>query len=163
MALYEHVFLARQDLSQQQVDALVEQYKGVITAGGGSVGWVENWGLKSLTYRVNKNRKAYYTLMDLTCPPAALKEMERQMGLSEDVLRFLTIKVDAHEEGVSAMMQKREERSERGDRGFGDRGPRSFGDRDRGDRPPRSFGGDRDGGGDRGPRRPREGVEGAAE
>ena len=164
MALYEHVFLARQDLSQQQVDALVEQYKGVVEANGGSVGRVENWGLKSLTYRVNKNRKAYYTLMDLTCPPAALNEMERQMGLSEDVLRFLTIKVDKHVEGPSAMMQKREERSDRGDRGFGDRdrGPRSFGDRDRGDRGdrgPRSFG-DRD---DRGPRRPREGVEGGAE
>ena len=162
MALYEHVFLARQDLSQQQVDALVEQYKGVITANGGSVGRVENWGLKSLTYRIKKNRKAYYTLMDIDCPPAALNEMERQMGLSEDVLRFLTIKVEAHEEGPSAMMQKREERGERGgfgDRDRGDRGPRSFGDRDRGDRGPRSFG-DRD---DRGPRRPREAVEGGAE
>ena len=147
MALYEHVFLARQDLSQQQVDALVEQYKGVIASLGGSVGRVENWGLKSLTYRVKKNRKAYYTLMDLNCSPDALNEMERQMGLSEDVLRFLTIKVEAHEEGPSAMMQKREERSERGDRG--DRPGRSFGDRDRGDR------------GDRGPRRPREGAEGA--
>ena len=161
MALYEHVFLSRQDLSQQQVDELVERFKGVIAAGGGSVGRVENWGLKSLTYRVNKNRKAYYTLMDLTCPPAALNEMERQMGLSEDVLRFLTIKVEKHEEGASAMMQKREERSERG--GFGDRGPRSFGDRDRGgDRPARSFGGDRDGGGDRGPR-PQRSNEGSAE
>jgi small subunit ribosomal protein S6 len=158
MALYEHVFLARQDLSQQQVDALVEQYKGVIEANGGTVGRVENWGLKSLTYRVKKNRKAYYTLMDLNAPSAALNEMERQMGLSEDVLRFLTIKVEKHEDGPSAMMQKREERSERGDRGFGDRdrGPRSFGDRDRG---PRSFG-DRE---DRGPRRPREAVEGGAE
>ncbi|GAA4110052.1 30S ribosomal protein S6 [Aminobacter aganoensis] len=162
MALYEHVFLARQDLSQQQVDALVEHYKGIITEAGGSVGRVENWGLKSLTYRINKNRKAYYTLMDITAPSAAVKEVERQQGLSEDVLRFLTVKVEAHEEGVSAMMQKREERSERGERGgFGDR-PRSFGDRDRGDRGPRSFG-DRDGGGDRGPRRPREGVEGGAE
>ena len=151
MALYEHVFLARQDLSQQQVDALVEHYKDVISANGGKVGRVENWGLKSLTYRVNKNRKAYYTLMDLDCPPAALTEMERQMGLSEDVLRFLTVKVEKHEEGVSAMMQKREERSDRGDRGF-DR-PGRFGDRDRGDR-------DR---GDRGPRRPREAQEGAAE
>jgi len=163
MALYEHVFLSRQDLSQQQVDELVERFKGVIAAGGGSVGRVENWGLKSLTYRVNKNRKAYYTLMDLTCPPAALNEMERQMGLSEDVLRFLTIKVEKHEEGASAMMQKREERSERGS--FGDRGPRSFGDRDRGDRgdrPARSFGGDRDGGGDRGPR-PQRSFEGSAE
>ena len=151
MALYEHVFLARQDLSQQQVDALVEQYKGVIEAGGGSFGRVENWGLKSLTYRVKKNRKAYYTLIDITAPADAVKEMERQMGLSEDVLRFMTIQVDKHEEGPSAMLQKRErddrERGERGDR------PR-FGDRDRGDRPPR---GDRD---DRGPRRPRE-SEGA--
>ena len=151
MALYEHVFLARQDLSQQQVDALVEQYKGVIEAGGSSFGRVENWGLKSLTYRVKKNRKAYYTLIDITAPADAVKEMERQMGLSEDVLRFMTIKVDKHEEGPSAMLQKRErddrERGERGDR------PR-FGDRDRGDRPPR---GDRD---DRGPRRPRE-SEGA--
>ncbi|WP_394891048.1 30S ribosomal protein S6 [Mesorhizobium sp. AaZ16] len=164
MALYEHVFLARQDLSQQQVDALVEHYRDVVSSHGGSIGRVENWGLKSLTYRVKKNRKAYYTLMDLDCPPAALNEMERQMGLSEDVLRFLTVKVEKHEEGVSAMMQKREERSDRGgfgDRDRGDRGPRSFGDRDRGDRGPRSFG-DREGG-DRGPRRPREGVEGGAE
>lgn len=144
MALYEHVFLARQDLSQQQVDALVEHYKGIITAAGGSVGRVENWGLKSLTYRINKNRKAYYTLMDITAPSAAIKEVERQQGLSEDILRFMTVKVEAHEEGVSAMMQKREERAERGDRGFGDRPSRGFGDRDRGDR------------GDRGPRRPRE-------
>jgi len=164
MALYEHVFLARQDLSQQQVDALVEQYKGVISANGGSVGRVENWGLKSLTYRVKKNRKAYYTLIELNTPAKGLNEMERQMGLSEDVLRFITVKVDAHEEGPSAMLQKRD-RDDRGDRGgFGDRdrGPRSFGDRDRG---PRSFG-DREGGGgggDRGPRRPREGVEGSAE
>jgi small subunit ribosomal protein S6 len=162
MALYEHVFLARQDLTQQQVDELVERFKGVITEGGGSVGRVENWGLKSLTYRVKKNRKAYYTLMDLTCPPAALNEMERQMGLSEDILRFITIKVDKHEEGPSAMMQKREERSDRGNFGDRDRGPRSFGDRDRGDRPQRSFGGDRDGGGDRGPR-PQRSVEGSAE
>jgi small subunit ribosomal protein S6 len=161
MALYEHVFLARQDLSSQQVDALVESYKGIIEANGGSVGRVENWGLKSLTYRIKKNRKAYYTLMDITAPAAAVQEMERQMGLSEDVLRFMTIRVEKHEEGVSAMMQKREERSERSDR-FGDR-PR-FGDRDRGDRPPR---GDREDRGprgdreDRGPRRPREQAEGA--
>ena len=159
MALYEHVFLARQDLSQQQVDALVEQYKGVITAGGGSVGRVESWGLKSLTYRVNKNRKAYYTLMDITAPADAVKEMERQMGLSEDVMRFMTIKVDKHEEGPSAMLQKRDrDERERGERG--DRPGRSFGDRDRGDRgdrPGRSFG-DRDGG----PRRPRDNAEGAA-
>ncbi|WP_157015195.1 30S ribosomal protein S6 [Mesorhizobium xinjiangense] len=125
MALYEHVFLARQDLSSQQIEALVEQYKGVIEANGGSVGRVENWGLKSLTYRIKKNRKAYYTLMDLTAPAAAISEMERQMGLSEDVLRFMTIRVDAHEEGPSVMLQKRD-RDDRGDRQsrFGDRGPR---------------------------------------
>jgi small subunit ribosomal protein S6 len=160
MALYEHVFLARQDLSQQQVDDLVNQYKGVLEAGGGSVGRVENWGLKSLTYRIKKNRKAYYTLMDIDAPSAAVNEMERQMGLSEDVLRFITIKVEKHEEGPSAMMQKRDDR-DRGDRG--DR-PR-FGDRDRGDRGDRggrSFG-DREDRGDRGPRRPREQAEGAAE
>ena len=158
MALYEHIFLARQDISAQQVDALVEQYKGVIESFGGKVGRVENWGLKSLTYRIKKNRKAYYTLMDITAPAAAIQEMERQMGLSEDILRFMTIRVEKHEEGVSAMMQKREERSDRGDR-FGDR-PR-FGDRDRGPR----GGGDRDRGGDRddrGPRRPREQSEGAS-
>jgi small subunit ribosomal protein S6 len=152
MALYEHVFLARQDLSQQQVDALVEHYRDVVSSHGGSIGRVENWGLKSLTYRVKKNRKAYYTLMDLDCPPAALNEMERQMGLSEDVLRFLTIKVDKHEEGPSAMLQKRD-RDDRDDRG----GRGGFGDRDRGPRGDRSFG-DRD----RPPRRPRDG-EGSAE
>jgi len=145
MALYEHVFLARQDLSQPQVDALVEQYKGVIEAAGGSVGRVENWGLKSLTYRIKKNRKAYYTLMDITAPAAAVKELERQQGLSEDILRFLTLKVEKHEDGPSAMLQKRD-RDDRGDRGdrFGDRGPRR----------------DRD---DRGPRRPRESSDGGAE
>src|SRR4029453_15794340 len=118
MALYEHVFLARQDLTQQQVDDLVTHYKGVIESNGGTVGRVENWGLKSLTYRVKKNRKAYYTLMDLNAPTGARNEMGRQRGLSEDVLRFLPVKVEKHEEGPSAMMQKREERSERGDRGF---------------------------------------------
>ena len=143
MALYEHVFLARQDLSPQQVDALVEQYKGVIEGGGGSVGRVENWGVKSLTFRIKKNRKAYFTLMDLDCPPAAVKEVERQMSISEDVLRYMTIKVDAHEEGPSAMMQKRDDRDRR-DRGDRDRGPRE----DRGSRDDR-------------PRRPRD--EGSAE
>ena len=145
MSLYEHVFLARQDLSAQQVDALVEQFKGVIEQGGGKVAKVESWGLKSLSYRIRKNRKAYFTLMNLEAPAAAIAEVERQERINEDILRWLTIKVDAHEEGPSAMLQKRD-RDERdrdgGGRGgrFGDRGPRrEFGDRDRDrDRPPRS-------------------------
>jgi small subunit ribosomal protein S6 len=124
MALYEHVFLARQDISGQQVEALVEQFKGILESNGGSVGRVENWGLKSLTYRINKNRKAHYTLMDIDAPADAVKEMERQMRINEDVLRYMTIRVDEHEEGPSAMMQKRD-RDDRGRRG------------DRDDRPPR--------------------------
>jgi small subunit ribosomal protein S6 len=144
MALYEHVFLARQDISAQQVDALVEQYKGVIEANGGKVGRVENWGLKSLTYRINKNRKAHYVLMDIDAPAPAVHEVERQMRISEDVLRYMTIAVEKHEDGPSAMMQKRD-RDDRPRRDGDDRGPR----REFGDRPPR---GDRE---DR-PRRPRE-------
>ena len=120
MALYEHVFLARQDLSAQQVEALVDQYKGIIESLGGSVGRVENWGLKSLTYRINKNRKAHYTLMDITAPAAALHEMERQMGLSEDILRFMTVRVEELDAEPSAMMQKRD-RDDRKDRERGRR------------------------------------------
>jgi small subunit ribosomal protein S6 len=138
MSLYEHVFLARQDLSAQQVDALVEQFKAVIEQSGGKVAKVENWGLKSLSYRIRKNRKAYFTLMNVDATPAAVAEVERQERISEDVLRWLTIKVDEHEEGPSAMLQKRDrddrDRDGGGGRGgrFGDRGPRrDFGDRDR--------------------------------
>ncbi|CAN7172836.1 30S ribosomal protein S6 [Rhizobium sp. LjRoot98] len=144
MALYEHVFLARQDISAQQVDALVEQYKGVLEANGGKVGRVENWGLKSLTYRINKNRKAHYVLMDIDAPAPAVHEIERQMRINEDILRYMTIAVEQHEDGPSAMMQKRD-RDDRPRRDGDDRGPR----REFGDRPPR---GDRE---DR-PRRPRE-------
>ena len=141
MSLYEHIFLARQDLSAQQVDALVEQFKGVIEQAGGKVAKVETWGLKSLSYRIRKNRKAYFTLLNLEAPAAAIAEVERQERINEDVLRWLTIKVETHEEGPSAMLQKRDrdERDRDGGRGgrFGDRGPRrEFGDRDR-DRPPR--------------------------
>ena len=133
MALYEHIFLARQDIAAPQVDTLVETYKGVIESLGGKVGRIENWGLKSLTYRINKNRKAHMTLLNVDAPAAALNEVERQERLSEDVLRYLTIRVEEHEEGPSAMMRK-SDRDERGDRG--DRGGR-FGDRDRGERRPR--------------------------
>ncbi|NBB49205.1 30S ribosomal protein S6 [Rhizobium sp. CRIBSB] len=153
MALYEHVFLARQDMSAQQVDALVEQYKGVIEANGGKVGRVENWGLKSLTYRIKKNRKAHYALMDIEAPGAAIHEMERQMRINEDILRYMTIAVEAHEEGPSAMMQKRD-RDDRPRREGDDRGPRrDFGDR--GDRGPRPDRGPREGGFERRPREDR--------
>jgi small subunit ribosomal protein S6 len=108
MALYEHVFLTRQDVSGQRVDELVEQYKGVIDAAGGKVAKTEYWGLKSLAFRINKNRKAHYTLMNLDAPHAAIAEMERQMGLNEDVLRYLTVRVDELEEEPSVQMQKKE-------------------------------------------------------
>lgn len=116
MALYEHVCLARQDISSQQVDALVEQYRGVLEANGGKVGKVENWGLKTLSYRIKKNRKAYYTLVNIDAPAAAVEEMERQMRFNEDILRYMTIRVEEHEDSPSAMMQKRDDRPRRGDR-----------------------------------------------
>ena len=144
MALYEHVYMARQDVTAQQVEALTEQFKSIITAGGGKVAKVEYWGVKSLAFRIKKNRKAHITLLNIDAPSAAVNEMERQMGISEDILRFMTVKVDAHEDGPSAMMRKRDD-SDREDR------------MDRGDRPDR---GERRGGagrsGDRGPRRGRD-------
>ena len=121
MPLYEHVYLARQDLSPQQVEELTTQFKGVIEQNGGKIAKEEYWGVKSLTYRIKKNRKAHMTLFNIDAPPAAINEIERQERLNEDVLRYLTIRVEAHEEGPSAMMRKadrdREERGERGDRG----------------------------------------------
>ncbi len=135
MALYEHVFIARQDLSAQQVEELVEQYKGVLEANEGSLGRVEHWGLKSLAYRIKKNRKAHYTLMDIDAPAPAVAEMERQMRINENILRYMTIRVDALEDGPSAMMAKRD----RDDRDRRDRGPRRGGPGgDRGDRPDRT-------------------------
>jgi len=108
MALYEHVFLARQDIAQQQVDQLVELYKGVLEANGGKVGRIESWGLRTLTYRIRKNRKAYYVLMNIDAPAAAVAEVERQMRINEDILRYLTIRVEQHEEGPSAMLSRRD-------------------------------------------------------
>jgi small subunit ribosomal protein S6 len=129
MPLYEHVFLARQDISAQQVEALLQSFREVIEGGGGSVGKTEYWGLRSLTYRIKKNRKAHYTLMNLDAPHAAVAELERQMRLSPDVIRFLTVRVDEHDAAPSAMM-RRADRDER----EGGRGDRDRGDRDRGDR-----------------------------
>ncbi|MEM8813589.1 MAG: 30S ribosomal protein S6 [Pseudomonadota bacterium] len=138
MPAYEHVFLARQDVSSQQVETLTDQYKALIEEGGGRIERIEQWGLKSLAYRIKKNRKAHYTLMNIEAPPAAVAEMERQMNLNEDILRFMTVRLEAFEEGPSVMMQRRDrddrKRRDRGERG-GDRGDRG-GDRgERGDRP----------------------------
>jgi small subunit ribosomal protein S6 len=149
MPLYEHVFLARQDASAQQVEDLTKQFQGVIEGLGGKVTKNEYWGVKSLSFRIRKNRKAHFTFLNVDAPPAAISEIERQERLNEDVLRFMTVRVDELEEGPSIMMRKadRDERGERGfgDRGFGDRGFGGGGRFDRGDRPRR----DRD---DRGPR-----------
>ena len=116
MALYEHVFLTRQDAAPTQVDALTEQYKALLAANGGKVTKTEYWGLKSLTYRIKKNRKAHYTLFNIDAPSAAVQEMERQMSISEDVIRFMTVKVEALEDGPSAQMRRREDRERREDR-----------------------------------------------
>ena len=144
MPLYEHVYLARQDVSAQQVEDLTKQFTTVIEGLGGKVLKNEYWGVKSLNFRIRKNRKAHFTLLNVDAPPAALTEVERQQRINEDVLRYLTVRVDELEEGPSAMMRKVErdrERDERGGGRFGDRGDRfggggGFGG-DRGDRPPR--------------------------
>lgn len=132
MPLYEHVFMARQDVTPQQVEAMIDQYRGVIEQNGGKIEKTEQWGVKSLAFRIKKNRKAHFALFNLDAPPAAVAEMERQMRISEDVLRFMTVRVDAFEDGPSVMMQKRD-RDDRKDRERGrDRdGDGEFGGRDR--------------------------------
>ena len=135
MRLYESVFIARQDISTTQVESMADEFAGIITNAGGKVHKREYWGLRSLAYRIKKNRKGHYIMFNLETDGPTLREYERIMGLNEDVLRFLNIRIEEVEEAPSIIMQNKGERSERGDR---DRG-----DRDRGDR------------GDRGPRGPR--------
>jgi small subunit ribosomal protein S6 len=134
MPLYEHVYLARQDVSAQQVEELTAQLKGVVEQMGGTISKTEYWGVKSLSYRLRKNRKAHFTLLNIDAAAATVAEIERLERLNEDVLRYLTVRVDDHEAGPSAMMRKAErdrERDERrGDRGDRDRGDR-YRDRDR--------------------------------
>jgi small subunit ribosomal protein S6 len=135
MPLYEHVFISRQDISNTQAEGLIEHFSTVLADNGGKVVENEYWGVKTMAYKINKNRKGHYAFLKSDAPAAAVQEMERLMRLHDDVMRVLTVKVDKHEEGTSTQMQKRDDRGERGDRP------------DRGDRPERSFGGDR---GDRG-------------
>jgi small subunit ribosomal protein S6 len=137
MPLYEHVFLARQDLSQAQVDALAESATKLIEENQGKVVKTETWGLRSLAYKIQKNRKAHFVMLDLDASGPAIAELERVTRMNEDVIRYMTVRVDEHEKGPSVMMRK-QERSDRPERGgFGDRpdrGPRQ----DRGDRPERA-------------------------
>ena len=151
MALYESVFIARQDISSAQTEALTEQFSQIIADNSGAVSKKEYWGLKSLAFRIKKNRKGHYVLLNIDAPSAAVIEMERNMRINEDVIRYLTVKVEQLEETPSAMLQGRD----RADRDRGDR------DRDRDrpryrddDRPPRE---------DRGPREDRAPREGAPE
>jgi small subunit ribosomal protein S6 len=176
MPLYEHVFLARQEVSPQQVEALTKEFSQVIAEGGGAVRNTEYWGLKSLAYKIKKSRKAHYTLINIDAPPAAVAEMERRMGISSDIIRFLTVRVAAHGTEPSVQM-RRGERDERrdGERGFrgerggfrgergGFRGEREGSDRGapRGERDGSTFRA-RPGAGLRGPREggEREGIDG---
>ena len=139
MSLYECVVIARQDIAATQVETLTDDLTNILTGLGGQVSKREYWGLRNITYRIKKNRKGHYVLLNIDAPSAAVKEMERQMSINEDVLRFLTIRVDELEEGPSAVMQSKNQRDER---------PRRDGD----DRPRR------EGGYSRGPRSA-EGVE----
>jgi small subunit ribosomal protein S6 len=146
MALYEHVFLARQDVSNAQVEALTKEFSDLIEQGGGKVTKSEYWGVKSLAYKIKKSRKAHFSLLNIDAPPAAVAEMERRMGLSTEILRFLTVKVEEHETEPSAMMRK-SDRDERGDRDRGGFGGRGGGGGFRGGGGGGFRGGDRGGGG----------------
>ena len=122
MAFYENVFIARQDVSTVQVEQMAAQFAEIIAAQGGEVLKTEIWGLKTLTYRIRKNRKGHYVLTNVSAPAGAIAELERNLRLHEDVLRYLTVRVDELEEGPSAMVRNKDERGDRGDRG--DRGGR---------------------------------------
>jgi small subunit ribosomal protein S6 len=182
MPLYEHVFLARQDVSQQQVETLTKEFTDIITEGGGKVTKSEYWGLKGLAFKIKKSRKAHYSLLNIEAPSAAVVEMERRMGLSTDIIRFLTLRMDELETEPSVMMRKQDRDERGGDRGgfrggdrggfggggrggFGGGGGRSFGGGGGGEstfraRLPREGGDSRPPReGDRGPRPPREGGD----
>ncbi|MEM6439716.1 MAG: 30S ribosomal protein S6 [Pseudomonadota bacterium] len=143
MALYEHVFIARQDLSNAQAEGLIEHFGQILKDNGGEVDGSEYWGLRTMAYKMNKNRKGHYGFLKSNAPAPAVAEMERLMRLHDDVLRVLTVRVEEHEEGPSAVIQAKNSRDERGRGGRGGR-DRPGGDRDRGPRE------------DRGPRPPRD-------
>ena len=123
MALYEHVFIARQDISNAQAEGLIEHFSQVLKDNGGDVAGFEYWGLRSMAFKINKNRKGHYAFLKSDAPSAAVAEMERLMRLHDDVMRVMTIKVDEHEEGESAIIRAKAARDER-NRGRGPRPPR---------------------------------------
>jgi len=134
MPFYESVFIARQDIPATQVETLTTEFAGIIQSNGGKVLKTEQWGLRNLAYRINKNKKGHYVLFNLDAPPAAVAEMERNMKINEDILRFMTVSVEELEEGPSAMLRK----EERAESPFGERGGRGGPGGERGgDRPPR--------------------------
>lgn len=153
MPLYEHTFLARQDVTQAQVEALMKEFQGVVEEGQGKVTKQEYWGLKNLAFKIKKNRKAHYAFFNIDAPPAAVTEMERRMGINSDVIRFMTVRVEELEAEPSIQMRK-QDRDERGDRGDRFGGP-GRGGPPRGDRG--GFGGGREGGSTFRARPPREG------
>ena len=116
MPLYEHVVISRQDLSNAQAEGLIEHFGKVLSENGGKVVDSEYWGLKTMAYKINKNRKGHYSLLKTDSPSAAVQEMERLMRIHEDIMRVLTIKVDIHKEGPSIQISKREDRSDRRER-----------------------------------------------
>ncbi len=123
MALYEHVVIARQDISPQQAEALNDTLKALIETGGGTVAKIEYWGLRNLTYRIKKNRKGHYSLLALNAPADAVKEMERQLSINEDVLRYLTVRVEELDLELSPVLARRDrdrDRTERPRGGYDD-------------------------------------------
>ena len=120
MRLYESVFIARQDITSAQVEAMADEFAEIITSAGGSIKKREYWGLRSLAYRIKKNRKGHYVMFNMEAGPEALREYERIMGLNEDVLRFLNLNIEEVEDGPSIMMQAKTERSSRGQRDHSD-------------------------------------------
>ena len=150
MPLYEHVLIARQDLSNTQAEGLIEHFSTVLADNGGKVVENEYWGVRTLAYKINKNRKGHYAFLRSDAPSAAVQEMERLARLHDDVMRVLTVRVDEHKDGPSVQMQRRDdrERGDRGERRDGERGERRDGDRRDGDRGERRFGDRAEGRGD---------------
>jgi small subunit ribosomal protein S6 len=136
MPFYENVFIARQDISSAQVEALADSFATLVGEQGGQITKREYWGLRNLSYRIKKNRKGHYMFFNLDAPPAAVNELERNMRINEDVIRYLTVRVEALEEGPSVVMQSRSRGEER------ERGRRGYGDRDRDEAPRAAEGGE---------------------